>query len=112
MWATAIFTLSSLPIKLQEPAYPNEDKVVHILLFGVLALLLLRAFLFKQKNSTLKAALLAFLLTLLYGGFDEWHQGFTPERTVDVWDWAADILGAAFVFPAIALIKRIKLKKP
>ena len=105
-WAAGIFLLSSLPIKPQDPGYPLEDKVIHALLFWTLALLFFRALAIGRSMSLPKAAFLAFLFTTLYGVVDELHQSFTPLRTVDVWDWVADLVGAALVFPAAGLMRR------
>jgi VanZ family protein len=45
----------------------------------------------------------AVLLVSLFGLTDEWHQSFTPGRTVEVADWAADTFGAMV---AVALYVR------
>lgn len=105
-WAGAIFVVSSLSLPPQPPVYPFEDKVYHALVFGVLALLLLRAFFEGQQISLARAALLAFILASLYGVVDEVHQYFVPLRTMDVRDWLADTAGAAVSFVAAALSSR------
>jgi VanZ family protein len=99
-WAAAIFVLSSITRFPRPPAYPHEDKVIHTLLFGILALLLLRALWNGRRRAPWKAAALAFALASLYGVLDEAHQHFVPPRTMDIVDWLADSFGAAVVFLA------------
>jgi len=99
-WAAGIFVLSSLPSLPRPPAYPHEDKVIHALFFGILALWLLRAFAGGQRMRAGKAAALAFVFASLYGAVDEAHQHFVPPRTTDAADWLADSVGAAVVFLA------------
>ena len=38
---------------------------------------------------------LAFLLTLIYAGLDEWRQSFVPERSASLLDLVLDLAGAA-----------------
>lgn len=98
VWAAGIFTLSCLTFPPRAPRLPLEDKIVHGLLFSVLAFLLYRAFRRERRFAVRRAAVLAFLVTAAYGIADELHQHFTPQRTVDFRDWVADALGAALVF--------------
>jgi len=42
----------------------------------------------------------AFVITVLYGVSDEFHQSFVPGRTPDVADVAADAAGAALALTA------------
>jgi VanZ family protein len=35
------------------------------------------------------------ILASVYAATDEWHQLFVPQRSADVADWAADVVGAA-----------------
>jgi VanZ family protein len=70
----------------------------HMFLFGVLAVLWVRA-LRKQRW----AIFLAFLLTMLYALSDEFHQAFVPGRTADPLDLVYDGLGAALALCAWAL---------
>lgn len=91
-----IFILSSIPGEdLPDLGFRSADKVVHLLIFGTLAVLIFRSFrnsgaIFLREN----AVFLAIAATLLYGAFDEFHQIFVPGRTASVWDWAADLTGA------------------
>lgn len=111
-WAAAIFSISFLPFKPRPPGYPGEDKVVHLFLYGILALLLLRAYLGDRAMAPRRAAVFAFIVTILYGIFDEWQQSFMPGRTAEWFDLAADALGAAVaMFAALwALARRGKAR--
>ncbi len=95
LWAGGIFGLSCLPFREHIPLFPNVDKVVHGGLFGMLSMLLFFAFLYERGFSVWKAALAALLVTSLYGALDEFHQWFTPNRSVDVFDWLADTVGGS-----------------
>jgi VanZ family protein len=86
---------------------PYQDKVAHLLLFGVLAFLLSRAAGFGWGWSWGRAAFFAIIATSIYGFLDEWHQSYVPGRTVDIADWAADTLGAALAqFPAYFFVAK------
>ena len=69
------------------PEIVNFDKVVHFLVFGLLATLIVRA-------PGLGRAWLAVLAVSVFGAGDEIRQGFTPGRSMAVADWVADALGA------------------
>jgi VanZ family protein len=70
------------------------DKLLHTFEYGALAMLLTRA-LAGEGLSYARAAVLAVLLTSMYGATDEYHQWFVPMRTSDLRDWIADTTGAA-----------------
>lgn len=73
-------------------------KSVHLIAFGVLAMLFYHSF---TKRRFLKA----WLVTTLYGATDEWHQAFTPERTGAFGDVIIDSIGA---FVALIILVKIK----
>jgi VanZ family protein len=89
LWAGIIFALSSqptLPVSLGN----GRDKIAHFTAYAVLGLLIARALPPRGR-----LVWLAILLGSLYGASDEFHQHFVPGRSVDVFDWVADSLGAA-----------------
>ncbi len=67
--------------------------IVHLGEFGLLALLWANAF--DHLPSLRPHALwLAWVVTVLYGASDEWHQRLVPGRSSTFRDWFTDILGA------------------
>ncbi len=92
-WMGLIFALSAQP-DLPHPKAGWADLLVssggHALLFGLLAVLWLRAL-----GPRPYAWLLALVLTTLYALSDELHQAFVPGRHPDPWDLLCDGLGAA-----------------
>ncbi|MBN2470680.1 MAG: VanZ family protein [Anaerolineae bacterium] len=81
-------------------------KSAHVVAFGVLALLILRALvawmpLVKSWLTLRRASLLAVMLTLAYALLDELHQSFVPGRYGSLRDIGLDLLGAG-VFTLVA----------
>lgn len=70
----------------------SKDKIAHFLVFGLLATSILR--IPKLQKLGWRGAIIAALITIAYGGFDEIRQSFTPGRSVEFADWIADSLGA------------------
>ncbi len=85
--ATAITAASAQP-QVAVPLFPYADKVIHLLVFGLLATLVLR------NGFAPRHAWIAAVAVSAFGAVDEWHQSFTPGRAVEVADWVADTLGA------------------
>jgi len=77
---------------------PFFDKFMHGLFYGVLAFLVMRAWL-QGRYASLdwKAIAMTLFIVALYGLSDEFHQSFIPNRSPDVADWLADMSGAALV---------------
>ena len=69
------------------PDIIDFDKVAHFSIFGLLATLVVRV-------EPCGRGWLAIGLVSLFGLLDEWHQSFTPGRSVEIADWVADTLGA------------------
>lgn len=69
------------------------DKLAHFGLFGLLATLLLRVPAIWARPGW--RGWIAVLAVSAFGGTDEWHQSFTPGRSVEWADWIADTGGAA-----------------
>ncbi len=91
-----IFVLSSLPRLPHVPILEARDKVQHAIAFGVLAVLTVLAMRNTWPGVRLAAlALSAAAFSTAYGVTDEFHQRFVPNRTFDVYDLVADLVGAA-----------------
>lgn len=74
------------------PPIAGFDKVAHFFAYGLLGTLLARVPAFARVPWGVFAAV---ALASLYGVSDEFHQSFTPGRSVDAMDWLADTSGAA-----------------
>jgi VanZ family protein len=75
-----------------------NDKVFHALEYLILFLVTVHAV--KSSKSVLqpRAALAALLYCFVIGGLTEGLQFLTPDRSPDLKDWAADLLGAGLGF--------------
>ena len=93
--AIAVF-LASGRGSVAAPDIVNIDKLTHFCVFGLLATL-------AARTQAPERWWWGFVIASTYGIADEWRQSFTPGRFVEVADWVADTLGAAF---AVALYTR------
>lgn len=79
-----------------------SDKILHAVEYGILALLLYRAF--KHTVNTRWTAGLSILTAVAFGLSDEIHQWFVPSREADFLDLLADGLGATLIVCAWAFV--------
>jgi VanZ family protein len=102
-WCVFVYTASSIPSKNIPALGMYFDKVIHFGVYGTLCWLAHVAFHF-QRNSSLKnySLLAAIVFTVIFGMSDEFHQLFTPGRSADILDLAADTFGG-LVYSAIYL---------
>jgi VanZ family protein len=112
LWAGVIFALSSIPgSRLPAIDLPQSDKLAHALLYGVLAGLLWRALdRIRDGKAAVATALTAILLATVYGISDEVHQLWTPLRTADWRDVAADAAGATLGALSLVAMRWMKLR--
>ncbi len=107
LYCSLIVYLSSLSYPTRNlPSFFSElsDKLVHGIEYGILGILLFRAF--QQKHQTIGSVRLAIVCALAFGISDELHQWFVPHRQADIWDVLADTLGATlFVFAWVFFTK-------
>ncbi|GAB4570824.1 MAG: hypothetical protein Kow0077_05910 [Anaerolineae bacterium] len=76
-------------------------KGAHLVIFGVLAALIMRALL--RSNLSLSGAIVgALAMTLCYAALDELHQSFVPGRQATLRDVGIDLLGAALFVAGFA----------
>lgn len=90
--SVTIFVLSSIPGRQLGWVF-GWDKALHALEYGTLGASYLRAL--DPGGLRARLAVVAWLLTTLYGVSDEIHQLFTPGRSSDFRDVIADAVGAA-----------------
>lgn len=109
VWAFFIFIASSIPSnRIPNFLFKYLDKPIHILIFGVLGVLVYRALEpdSQRDRYTMKTALMTFGIVLCYGIIDEFHQGYTPGRSVDLYDLMADAVGGILAVIVIYLWRR------
>ncbi len=94
-----IFFLSHQPGDTFElPEVVNIDKILHMLVYGILAATALFALPGKMiRQNPCRIGMLVILFCFAYGLSDEWHQSFIPGRFPSAWDVAADTIGAVIV---------------
>jgi len=101
----AIFIQSSFPaIELPKVELITADKLVHVTVFALLTALCFISLIHNEKPNMLsqKPLLWSSVICILYAASDEIHQYFVPNRSAELQDWAADVLG---VIIAIIIIK-------
>lgn len=104
LYALAIFVVSSLGAP---PAPPTHltDKHMHLLAYGGLALVLVRALAGgRWSGVTAVTGVQAAMAAIAYGATDEWHQWFVPGRHADLLDVAADAVGAALAVGILGIV--------
>lgn len=95
-----LYFLSSSVVTIPGPRFPLKDKVLHFGAYGVMAWL---AWQVLRRWTEAGHGFWAWLYAAVYGATDEWHQYYVPGRYADVWDWVADITGAALTLLAANL---------
>jgi len=97
IWAGFIFALSSIPgDQLPTPWAWTPDKLIHTIIFGVLAYLTLRFFIHagtRQNKSIAWVLTAGIICSVLYAASDELHQLVVPNRSCELGDFVADTVG-------------------
>lgn len=92
LWAAVILLLTSIPIP-QTVSVPSGDKLAHLILYGVLGFLSVRAA--WQPEAPVRALVLVVCAIAVFAALDELHQAVLASRTADLLDWYADVVGAS-----------------
>lgn len=114
-----IFLYCGIIVYLSSQSYPSRhfpsflfglnDKLVHGVEYGILGILLYRAF--HQTTRTIGSICLAIICAVAFGISDELHQWLVPNRQADIWDVLADTLGAIlFVSLWVFITKKYGLR--
>ena len=98
-----IFVLAILPNNVSATAFPAADKIVHAVAFACLSFV--GCFAYPLRIFVLTA----FLVTL--GAAIEVAQGFRPDRSQELFDFLADVVGIALGFITYRLSERGFLRK-
>lgn len=112
-YAALIFVVSSMS-RLAPPDIGISffDKIIHCAEYGLFYLLALRAVGGAPVGlSTRTAYAAAFILTVIYGALDEFHQSFVPGRDADVEDLVADTCGAILAAIGYFVIHRRRKRR-
>lgn len=100
-WCVFVYTASSIPSKNIPALGANVDKIIHFGVYGVLCWLAHVAFHHQQNIALRRYSLLAAVaFTVIFGLSDEFHQLYTPGRSAELLDIAADTFGGV-VYSAI-----------
>ena len=104
VWAVVILVLTLTPASdLPKAAWLevyHVDKLIHIILFGVLYLLLMQGLMKKHLKELYNRAILwSIAIVILYGAAIEILQSVLPiGRSGDLFDWLADCAGAGIAY--------------
>jgi len=95
IWTILMLTLSSMPDFQAPEGFPKyADKIVHLFEYGIWATLFL---LMLKQEDRINKLLGAFVAVLVFGGvmgvLDEIHQSFISGRSMDKYDFLADMIG-------------------
>jgi VanZ family protein len=123
LWVIAEIAIVFILLSLPGSSFPDQakwygnfplDKLVHILLFGSLALSFLIYF-EKSKYQALKtvrAKAYVLIFCILYGiGMEYYQKYFVPSRGFEVGDMLADAIGSLLALPLLKWLKGNILNK-
>ena len=94
VYAAVIFHFSSESDPLPFVRATLWDKALHTIEYAGLGMLAARA-LFAEGMPPRIGIAVSIAIIALYAATDEWHQLYVPERDASVFDWTADVVGAA-----------------
>ncbi len=92
----AIVVQSSFPPPNLGLSFPLKDKVMHLVAYGLLAVLFYRAcrVTWPERLSPVQLLVISVLFASLFGVSDEFHQSFVAARQADALDGVADVAGS------------------
>ena len=92
VWMVLIMVGTSLP-RPPRLGVESGDKLAHLVAYGVLGFLLMRAFRDAVTCTWWRAAAFSLIIGTLYGVLDEVHQAFLLTRSCSPEDLLADVIG-------------------
>jgi len=94
-----------------QPGWFEIDKLYHLIEYGILSFLFLRAFMNSSRRILSgDAVFFTVLATIIFGLTDEIHQAFVPGRSSNIFDWLFDSIGAVAGVLALRLWLKIYAK--
>ncbi|HMC10026.1 MAG TPA: VanZ family protein [Pirellulaceae bacterium] len=106
----AMFVGTHIPIRTTPTGDPYSlDKLEHITAFGLLAALLCGIGA-ACRVTAWKLFVGVFGTIAVYGMLDETTQALVSQRNADVFDWLADVVGAAVGIAAFAIVRRLRVR--
>ena len=103
----AIFALTHSPVVPVPHLAPRAiDKIAHLGVFAILGFLLCAAGT-ALGYSPRRVIASVILIVAAYGVFDEWTQQLVAQRTPELRDWIADVLGAGIGITAFAIAREL-----
>ena len=123
LWMALIFAGSSIPGRdadmmtrkasgIEEPIRIQRIKdAVHVIEYGILAILLARAFIRRNRRLSMRHACMSFAIAALYGISDEVHQFFVPLRAPGMDDVLRNTVGAGLATVFMVFLDRWKRRK-
>lgn len=113
IWAAVIFILCALPSEdIPNPhlQIPHLDKVVHFGMFFIMAILLCNELEYQTRFTLRKIYITTVCIAFIYGGVIELLQHYFFNRSGDMLDLLADVLGAVIGCLVYPVLKRWKNK--
>ena len=108
-WLVFITIVSGVPDLKVPNVFPQADKLVHIVIFAILAFLLAGSIhKYIRHKKKISQIILVLLLTTMFGFLDEWHQSTVIGRVSSQWDLLADVIGG---FVGVILFSLVQSKR-
>jgi VanZ family protein len=110
LWMAIIFLLTLVTGENKaNMEYPHFDKVVHLLSFCALSFFMIVGFTKQDRYSLLRfnASRYAVLFSVLYGVVIELVQWVVPNRSLELFDVASDMVGSFLGYYLFVLVYRI-----
>jgi VanZ family protein len=96
LYVLTVFVVGSLPVSPPGAEFIGADKIVHLLAFGLMLPIVLRAVRHElPRLAPARQLLLAALASVAAGGIVEVYQAALPHRSADPLDFVADVVGVA-----------------
>ena len=112
IYCLLIYLQSSRPAPENVSEIPNIDKILHVIAYGLLGALFLRAFrTLNIRRKPILILILSMTLSTLYGISDEFHQAFVPGRCGNARGFLFDFIGIATMATWLSIRNIHKFRK-